>query len=96
MGAWYEAHTTGNPVPSIFASPPLLSPITDSIVVSDGGPFTFSGLDLAATGGSVDFAFTGVVLGVPVFNVTGTQAANGAVLTTEFSGVSADVMMTCR
>jgi len=95
LGTWLQGQLFGNPVPSIFSGPLFGSPPTDAVTVTEPGHrFTFSQLDLAANNGSVNFTFTGTLLGAPVFNVSGTELESTAVFETELSGVSSDVIDT--
>ena len=95
LGTWLQGQLFGNPVPSIFSGPLFGSPATDAVTVTEPGHrFTFSQLDLAANNGTVNFTFTGTLLGAPVFNVTGTELESTAVFETEPSGVSSDVIDT--
>src|SRR5258706_7253466 len=59
-GTWFEAHSTGNPVPDIFSNS---NPGTVSVTTT--GLFTFASADFNTPGGE-DYLITGFLGGNPV------------------------------
>lgn len=67
-GAWGEAHSFGNPVPSIFSTYPTAS---IDVTRTGGGIFTFNSVDLGNGGtGWANFMITGYLSGNPVFGLS--------------------------
>lgn len=68
-GNWYEAHSFGDPVPSIYTQ--VANGIAGTIAVT-GGTFTFDSVGLAANNGDAAFTFTGLLGGSTMFSNSGT------------------------
>ena len=79
LGAWKEAHSFGNPIPSIYVSD-LSSgtPFGNLQVTAGGGLFIFNSLDLQAFNSGVGYEIRGSRGGTVLFSVANSQGASVA------------------
>lgn len=73
-GAGSTATGFGNPSPSLYFGSNLGSPSFSFSIVASSGSFTFSGFDIAANNGSVDYTITGFLDGNAIYSLSATQA----------------------
>src|SRR5215469_11702427 len=70
-GSWFQAHTYGNPLPSIFDGP--VNQASDGVIeITDNqGHFTFSALDFSSNDGNSTYDIRGYLGGTLQYEVTG-------------------------